>query len=265
VSGRRSPRPPDGFALAPPGAEPHDSRAARVVPARGREGSKSRAMTRLAIARRYLHDEVAERLRRLILDGELEPRARVNELELAERFGISRTPMREAIKILATEGLLELLPNRGARVASISAKELDEVIEVVAGLEAMAGEFAAKEISDAEIAAIAAKTADMVEAWRRGDDIAYFTLNREIHEAIMAGARNATLAGIYANLSGRVQRTRYTAHKTPEQWQKAVDEHVRMVDLLRTRDGAGLAGLLRMHIRGKKPVIAAAYGNAAEV
>ena len=74
----------------------------------------------IGISRRYLHDEVADRMRELINEGELEPRARVNESELTERFGISRTPLREAIKILATEGLLELLPNRGARVASIS-------------------------------------------------------------------------------------------------------------------------------------------------
>ena len=74
----------------------------------------------LGIHRRYLHDEVAQRLRELIRSGELEPRSRVNELELAERFGISRTPLREAIKILATEGVLELVPNRGARVVSIS-------------------------------------------------------------------------------------------------------------------------------------------------
>ena len=74
----------------------------------------------IGISRRYLHDEVAERMRELIRSGEMEPKARINEGELTERFGISRTPLREAIKILATEGLLELLPNRGARVASIS-------------------------------------------------------------------------------------------------------------------------------------------------
>src|SRR5829696_5464504 len=98
----------------------------------------SQALRHAPISKRYLHDEVADRLRALIREGELEPRARVNELELSERFGISRTPLREAIKILATEGLLELLPNKGARVASISPEETDEVIEVVAGLEGTA-------------------------------------------------------------------------------------------------------------------------------
>jgi DNA-binding GntR family transcriptional regulator len=216
--------------------------------------------TRLGISRRYLHDEVADRLRELIRAGELEPRARVNELELAERFGISRTPLREAIKILATEGLLDLLPNRGARVASISPEEIDEMIEVVAGLEATAADLACRVITDEEIAAIQVKHDAMVEAWKRKDNPAYFTLNREIHEAIMQASRNATLQGIYANLSGRIQRARYAAHKTPEQWKKAVREHEQMMELLKARNGERLAVVMREHIRGKKPVILAAYG-----
>jgi DNA-binding GntR family transcriptional regulator len=216
--------------------------------------------TRLEISRRYLHDEAAERLRELIRAGELEPRARVNEFELAERFGISRTPLREAIKILATEGLLELLPNRGARVASVSPEEVDEIMEVVAGLEATAADLACRAITDEEIASIEVKHLAMVEAWKRGDDPAYFTLNREIHEAIMQASRNATLQGIYANLSGRIQRARYSAHKTPAQWKKAVGEHEQMIRLLKRRDGERLAIVLRDHIRGKKPVILAAYG-----
>jgi DNA-binding GntR family transcriptional regulator len=214
----------------------------------------------LGISRRYLHDEVAERLRELIRDGELEPRARVNELELAERFGISRTPLREAIKILATEGLLELLPNRGARVASISEGEVNDTIEVVAGLEATAAELACRAITDAEVAAIEAKHAAMLEAWRRQDNPAYFTLNREIHETIMRASGNPILQGIYATLSGRIQRARYAAHKTPEQWTKAVDEHEEILRLLKARDGERLARVLREHIRGKKPLILATYG-----
>lgn len=214
-----------------------------------------------SISRRYLHDEVADRLRELILAGELAPKARVNELELSQRFGISRTPLREAIKILATEGLLELLPNRGARVASLSDAEIDEVIEVVAGLEATAADLACRRITEKEIATIADLTDVMVRAWEREDEEAYFRLNREIHEAIMRASRNATLEGIYANLAGRIQRARYTAHKTAAQWRKAVDEHKEMVVLLTAREPEALAGLMRVHIRGKKPVISAAFGE----
>ena len=79
---------------------------------------------------------MAERLRALILSGELPPRSRINKIELAERFGISRTPLREAIKILGTEGLLDLLPSRGAQVASFSAEEIDDMLAMIAGPEA---------------------------------------------------------------------------------------------------------------------------------
>ncbi|WP_430911994.1 GntR family transcriptional regulator [Methylobacterium sp. sgz302541] len=217
----------------------------------------------LGINRRYLHDEVADRMRELIQSGEMEPKARVNEGELTERFGISRTPLREAIKILATEGLLELLPNRGARVASISQVEIEEMLEVIAGLEATAADIACRTVSDAEIATIEADHDEMVVAFKRGDEGEYFRLNRLIHEALMAAARNTTLTGIYTSLSGRIQRSRYTAHQTAAQWARAVSEHEQMIALLHARDGAALSRLMREHIRGKKTVIAENFGDAA--
>ncbi|MCA3630139.1 MAG: GntR family transcriptional regulator [Methylobacterium sp.] len=221
-------------------------------------------MTRISaidgIHRRYLHDEVAERIRDLIRSGELEPNSRVNELELAERFGISRTPLREAIKILATEGLLELLPNRGARVAAVNEAEIDEMLEVIAGLEANAARLLAKRITDSEIADIAELHEVMLEAYEKRDEARYFTLNRQIHEAMLRAAKNATLAQLYAGLSSRIQRFRYAAHKTPAQWQRAIDEHEEMLRLMIERDGEKLAALMERHILGKKEPIAAQFG-----
>lgn len=213
------------------------------------------------ISRRYLHDEVADRLRSLILSGDLEPKARVNELELSERYGISRTPLREAIKILATEGLLELLPNRGARVASLSDQEIDEVVEVVAGLEATAADLACTSMTAEEFAELETLHLAMVAAWKNNDEVEYLKMNREIHEAIMRASRNGVLQGLYANFAGRIQRARYTAHKTTTQWRKAVNEHEQMMALLKARESDKLAVLMRQHIRGKKPVIAASFGR----
>ena len=223
----------------------------------------TRIVADLNLHRRYLHDEVAERLRGLILSGELPPRSRVSELDLAERFGISRTPLREAVKILATEGLLELLPNRGARVAVLSAQEIDDMLLVIGGLEALAAELACARITEPEVEAIAVHHRAMLAHWRAGEEAAYFARNRAIHEAIMAAARNPVLSGLYANLSDRTARARFVAHKTPAQWAKAVDEHERMLDLLRRRRGPRLARLMRAHLRGKTPVIAAAFGPEA--
>jgi DNA-binding GntR family transcriptional regulator len=223
-------------------------------------------MSRIAsldgINRRYLHDEVADRLRQLILEGDLEPKSRVNELELSERFGISRTPLREAIKILATEGLLELLPNRGARVASIDETEIDEMLEVIAGLEANAAWLATARITPEEIRALMARHDAMLQAYASRDEVAYFRANREIHEGLMAAARNTTLSGLYANLSGRIQRFRYSAHKTDAQWKRAVDEHEEMIRLIQSRDGERLSRLMRTHILGKKEPIVQHYGTA---
>ena len=213
------------------------------------------------IARRYLHDEAAGRLRELILAGELEPRSRINEMALCARFNISRTPLREAIKLLAAEGLLELLPNRGARVAAISDVEIDEIVEVMAALEGAAGELACRHIAPSQLEALTVLTDDMVEAWRQKDYPRYFLRNQEIHNGIMAAARNQSLQAVYNSLSGRVQRARYSANKTPTQWHQAIKDHERMLELLTKRESAKLGQLLRDHLRSKKAIIAAAYSG----
>lgn len=213
------------------------------------------------ISRDYLHDQVARRLRALIQSGQMKPSERLNEGALAERFGISRTPLREAIKILATEGLLELLPNRGARVAQFSEAEVDDMLEVIAALEATAGELAARRISEDELAAIERMNTRMVKAYAARNIPEYFEINRLIHEAIMRASGNATLARIYGTLSGRIQRARFAAHKTAGQWEEAMGDHHAMVELLRARDGEALGRLLRAHVLSKKPVIIATFGG----
>ena len=144
-----------------------------------------------AILHRSLHREVVERLRELILAGELEPRSRVNEAALCEHFGISRTPLREAIKLLAAEGLLDLLPNRGARVAALSAVEIEELLQVIGALEGAGAELAAERVTPEELAAIEAVHEAMLEAWNERDYARYFGRNHEIHDAIMAASATA--------------------------------------------------------------------------
>lgn len=222
--------------------------------------------TLTGIPRRYLHDTVADHLRALIRSGDIAPGSRLPEVELAERFGISRTPLREAIKILATEGLLELLPNRGARVALISPRDLAEMVEVVGGLEAMAAEAAVTRLTAPELDAIRADHHAMLAAYAARDAGQFFRLNRAIHEAIVAASGNATLIRLYTSLSTRLNPFRYRAALAEADWRHAVEDHNAILSLLEHRNGPALATLLRTHVRGKAEAIAAEFGvGASEV
>ena len=115
-----------------------------------------------SIPRKTLHEQLVERLREIILEGGLEAGAKIPERELCERLGVSRTPMREALKVLASEGLVSLVPNRGAVVRGLTREDIDDLFPLIGALEALAGELACERISDSEIAAIERLHADMV-------------------------------------------------------------------------------------------------------
>ncbi len=108
------------------------------------------------VERPRLHNTVTEHLRKFIVEGLLPPGSKLNERELCETLGISRTPLREAIKVLAAEGLLEIAPNKGASVFQMSEAEIRQTFELMSGLEAFSGELACERITDAEIAEIEA-------------------------------------------------------------------------------------------------------------
>lgn len=204
-----------------------------------------------AIARKSLHDEVVSRLRDLIVGGEMKPGTRINERLLCERFAISRTPLREALKVLASEGLVELTPNRGATVSEFTIDDIDEMFPVIGALEALAGELACRHITEEELAEIRALHYRMVAHFKKGELLDYFHLNQAIHEQILAAARNPTLSNIYRSLAGRISPARYRANMTTARWQEAVDEHERILKALETRDGEGLSHILREHLANK--------------
>jgi DNA-binding GntR family transcriptional regulator len=203
------------------------------------------------VGRASLHDEVVERLRDMIVEGALEPGARVPERELCARFAVSRTPLREALKVLASEGLLELLPHRGAQVTRLTAADLDELFPVMGALEALAGELACAQITEAELAEIRALHYQMALHATRGELAEYFRLNQRIHEAIMEAARNPTLARLYRGLAGRVRRARYLANMSKPRWDQAVGEHEAILEALEKRDGAALGRVLKAHLQNK--------------
>ncbi|MCK6451895.1 MAG: GntR family transcriptional regulator [Alphaproteobacteria bacterium] len=198
-----------------------------------------------------LHEEVVARLREMLIEGVIPPGARIPERDLCRLFAISRTPLREALKVLAAEGHVELLRNRGARVARLTSRDLRELLEVCAGLEAIAGELACQRVSDAALARIEALHAEMAAHHRSHDLPRYYQCNRQIHEAIVRAAGNAALAAMYDAVNARIRRARYLAPMPPAHWDLAMREHEGIMNALVRRDGAGLAHILRRHLDNK--------------
>lgn len=205
-----------------------------------------------------LHDEVLARLREFIVEGNLAAGARVPERLLCERFGISRTPLREALKVLASEGLIELLPNRGARVRRIGEREIVELFDVMGGLEALAGRLACERISDPAFAEIERLHHEMYGHYLRRDLHGYFACNQAIHDRIVGAADNATLSATYAGFAGRLRRVRYSANldDNRDRWGEAMREHEEILDALRRRAGAELGDILFRHLRNKRQAAA---------
>ena len=207
------------------------------------------------IARIPLHEEVTSRIRDMIVESKLAQGERIQEMELAQQLGVSRTPIREALKVLTSEGLVELLPLRGAIVKVFSDKDARDMLDVIALLEAFAGERACQ----AEQGRI-----DSILAMHERQRLEYFVLNQQIHEALIALADNDTLSMTHAILSKRMRSLRYSGNSAPDNWAAAMAEHVQMMQALARRDGPALAKAMRAHIQNTWPRIRGATQPQAD-
>lgn len=202
----------------------------------------------VSLSRKTLHSEIADLIREMIVSGELEPGSRIPEKALCEQFEISRTPLREALKVLATEGMIVLLPQRGARVATLTDDELFEIFPIIASLEGLAGEIACRHITGDELVNIEQQHNAMLQAYRQLDRLEYSRLNREIHLALFAATRNQSLIALYHNLELRIRNIRHTIRQLPQDWQLAVQEHEEILQWLREKNAEKLAATLRKHV-----------------
>jgi DNA-binding GntR family transcriptional regulator len=211
----------------------------------------------ISIPRASLHEQVANRLRQMLVEGRIAPGAKLNERELAQTLHVSRTPLREAIKMLAAEGLVELLPNRGAIAVSLDEEDVLHTFELMAALEALSGELAAQRITDRELAEIKAMHFEMLASYTRGDLSTYYQINAKIHSAINAAAKNPVLTATYAQVNARLQALRFRSNQDGAKWKRAVKEHERMVDALTARDGAAMRDVLIAHLQNKRDAVLA--------
>lgn len=209
----------------------------------------------IEISRLALHDQVAARLRTMLVEGHIAPGAKLNERELCEQLRVSRTPLREAIKLLAAEGLVDLLPNRGAVAVKLTEADVLNTFEVLAGLEGMSGELAAQRVSDAELAELRALHYEMLACHARRDLSGYYRLNAAIHTGINQAARNPVLASTYRAINARVQSLRFRTNQDDAKWKAAVREHEQMIEALQARDGPALRQVLTTHLQRKRDAV----------
>jgi len=204
-----------------------------------------------SINRPSLHEELVERLQNMIIEGTLAAGDKVPERELCEKLGVSRTPMREALKVLAADGLLILQPNKGARVRPITVQELEEVFPLMGAFEALAGELACQRITAAQLKQLRRSHELMLQSYRQEHMQEYFKHNQRIHEIIMQAAGNQTLMQMYRSLASRVRRTRYLANMSKAHWKQAVDEHGEILLAIEAKDGERLSAILKLHLANK--------------
>jgi DNA-binding GntR family transcriptional regulator len=204
-----------------------------------------------AIPRKTLHNELVTLVRNMIIGGELGPGSRIPESRLCDHFGVSRTPLREALKVLSAEGLVSLLPNKGARVVLVTRKEMEEIAPVLGALAALAGELACANARTDEIARLQALHTQMVERYRAGDMQSYSEFNSSIHEAILEAAGSKTLRETYNMLQTRLRSLYFITPKVPPRWAEAVEDHEEMMVALQAKDCARFAAIARHHIRHK--------------
>jgi DNA-binding GntR family transcriptional regulator len=209
----------------------------------------------IQIPRLALHDQVGARLRALLIEGHIAPGAKLNERELCELLRVSRTPLREAIKLLAAEGLVDLVPNRGAVAVKLTEGDILNTFEVLAELEAMSGELAAKRITDVELAQIRAVYFEMLAAFTRRDLPTYYRLNALTHSAINDAAKNPVLTTTYKSINARVQSLRFRTNQNEAKWKRAMQDHGVMVQALEARDGAAMRKVLVEHLVNKRNAV----------
>ena len=209
----------------------------------------------IPIPRAALHEQAAHRLRQMLVENRIAPGAKLNERELSEVLNVSRTPLREAIKMLAAEGLVELLPNRGAIAVELTQADVLNTFEVMAWLEAQSGELAAQRITDAELAEIKAMHYEMLAAYTRQDLPNYYRLNASIHSAINTAAKNPVLTATYKQVNARLQALRFRSNQDGDKWKAAVKEHEQMISALTARDAAAMRSVLMSHLINKRDVV----------
>ena len=199
----------------------------------------------LGINRRYLHDEVVDRMRDLIRSGELEPRARINVSELTERFGISRTPLREALKVLAAEGLVTMKVRRGAYVTEMSEKDLRDVYHLLSLLESDAAGVVATTATPAQLQTLRDLHAELEAAAAERER--FFAINERFHMLLLELADNRWRSQMVADLRKVMKLNRHNSLLKQGRIEDSLNEHRAILAAMVARDAKATVKAMKAH------------------
>lgn len=202
-----------------------------------------------------LRDVVFNTLRRAILNGQLKPGERLMEVHLANRLGVSRTPIREAIRKLELEGLVIMIPRRGAEVARITEKSLKDVLEVRRALDALSVELACQRISREDLDRLADACGKFERAVREADASVIARADVALHDIIVEATGNQRLQQLVNNLSEQMYRFRFVYIKEENQHDNLVAEHREIYESILSRDRERAAAAARLHIDNQEKSI----------
>jgi DNA-binding GntR family transcriptional regulator len=194
-----------------------------------------------------LYGAAVANVRTMIVSGRLPPGELLREQELCDELGISRTPLREAIRTLAREGLVKLSPNRSAIVAPLDVRAVENLYQAIGHIEALAAKLACARACEEEINQIRILHYEMLIYYHKRDLPPYIQKNVAIHRALLTLSKNDVLMEIWTMLHPRVEQARTLGNMYPDRWDTAVLEHEAMLKALVARDGETLAGLMQTH------------------
>jgi len=210
-----------------------------------------------------LHEEVADTLRERIFAGELAPGSFVDEIALCESLKISRTPLREALKVLTAEGLVRHEPRRGCFVNEVTEKDLDEIFPVIALLEGRSAWEAARNASDADLLALEALHDKLNKHARARRITDYYAANHAIHEAIIVLANNRWLAQVTDDLRKILRLARLQQLHAPGRLEQSLSEHMAVFAALKARDSEGAEAAMRTHLTRQREALRELARNQA--
>lgn len=201
------------------------------------------------LARQNLAERIADELRDLVLLEKLAPGSSIPERETAKALGVSRTPLRESLRILASEGLVHIEPNRAPRVADPSIRELGDLLEVLGTMEALAGDLACHHASDSSITQIAKLESTMRKISGKSDPLKFFQLDMQFHQLIVEASGNDPLIKTHKTYNAQLWRARFISSRQRVNRPGTLDQHKAIIDALNERDGRACATALKKHLQ----------------